>query len=335
VHREHSFTIESEYKPYLEAIGFTVDPQFHTKPGVRFSLDPAVGNGTVWVYAKTGHFFIQAMDFCFYEDVPFEYPQFDFISFGYYENSLYADHHEVFSSPYLLGYRSRPQTYKCVIPKQEPVRNYCIVLAPAYYEHYLRQSYPDVYEELLAALEDHRGLIHLPELVLLLKQLVHFSGEGAAAKLYYESKVGEMLALIVNHNHNHKQETHKSPLTDLDRRGLSDVLAYIENHYGDFRIPLDQLAKLACMSPTKLKYTFKKAYDCTIFEYISRIKIQKAKHALEQTQISIGELARNLGYKKTRSFSDCFCTHTGLLPSEYRKLAQGKTLLHTKEAEFI
>jgi AraC-like DNA-binding protein len=321
VHRERPFTIESEYKPYLEAIGFSVDPHFHNKAGVRFSLDPAVGEGTVWVYAKTSHFFIQAMDFCFYEEVPFEYPQFDFISFGYYESLLYADEHTVLSSPYLLGYKSRTQTYKCVIPRREAVRNICIVLAPAYYEHYLSETYPDEYEELLAALEGQHGRIHLPELVLLLKQLVNFTGNGVAAKLYYESKLAEMLALIVNHSH--KQGTPKSPLTEQDRNGLSAVLSLIDSHNGDFRIPLEQLAKRACMSPTKLKYTFKKAYNCTISEYISRIRMQKAKDELEHTQISIGELAQKLGYKKTRSFSDNFCTHTGLLPSEYRKLAQG------------
>lgn len=331
MYQERLFTIESEYKPYLEKIGFSADSHFHAKPGVLFSLDPAIGQGTVWVYAKPGHFFIQTMDFYFYEDVPFEYPQFDFISFGYYESLLYTDEHAVFNSPYLLGYRSRTQTYKCIIPKREPVRNSCIVLAPAYYEDYLRKTYPDEYEELLAALEQQRGLIHLPELVLLLKQLAHFSGNGAAARLYYESKVAETLALIVNHNQ--QQGMRKSPLSDSDHDGLAAVLAFIDSHSDNYRIPLEQLAKLACMSPTKLKYTFKKAYDCTIFEYISRKRMQKAKHALANTQISIGELARKLGYKKTRSFSDCFYTHTGLRPSEYRKLAQGKMSLPAKEVE--
>lgn len=331
MHRERPFTIESEFKPYLEAIGFTASPHFDTKPGVCFTLDPALGQGTVWVYAKPGHFFIQTMDFCFNEDVPFEYPQFDFISFGYYESLLYSDEHAVFNSPYLLGYRSRMRTYKCIIPKRDPVRNSCIVLAPAYYEGYLRKTYPDEYEEILAALERQRGLIHLPELVLVLKQLTHFSGNGAAAKLYYESKVAEMLALIVNYNQ--KQNTRKALLTDPDYNGLAAVLAFIDSHCGDFHISLEQLAKLACMSPSKLKYTFKKAYDCTIFEYIGRIKIQKAKHALAHTPISIGELARKLGYKKPRSFSEYFCTHTGLLPSEYRRLAQGDTLLDSKEVE--
>ncbi|OBY78152.1 hypothetical protein BBG47_18050 [Paenibacillus sp. KS1] len=327
------FTIESEYTPYLEAIGFSVDPHFHAESAVRFILDPALGEGSVWVYAKTGHFFIQSMDFYFYEDVSFEYPQFDFISFGYYESLLYADEHEVSTSPYLLGYRSYTQAFKCVIPKQQAVRNHCIVLAPAYYEHHLRKAYPDEYEELLTALEQHCGLIHLPELALLLKQLTHFSGNGAAARLYYESKVAETLALIIDHNH--KRGMQKAPLTDLDRDGLAAVLPFIENQCGNYRITLDQLAKLACMSPTKLKYTFKKSYNCTISEYISRIRMQKAKHALEHTQISIGELARNLGYKKTRSFSDYFYAHTGLLPSEYRKLAHGSISLHPQEVEFV
>jgi AraC-like DNA-binding protein len=331
VHPERPFTIENEYKPYLEAIGFSVDPHFHAKSGVRFSLDPAIGEGSVWVYAKPGHFFIEVMDFHFYEDVPFEYPQFDFISFGYYESLLYADEHAVFNSPYLMGYRSRTQTYNCVIQKGEPVRNICIVLAPAYYEHYLSQTFPDEYEELLAVLEGQCGVIHLPELVLLLKQITHFSGKGAAARLYYESKVAEMLALIVNYSH--KQGTQKSPLTDLDRQGLSAVLTFINSQSVDTRISIEQLAKLACMSPTKLKYTFKKAHDCTISEYINRIKMQEAKHALEHTQISIGEIARKLGYKKTRSFSDYFYTHTSLLPSEYRRLSQGNALLHTREVE--
>ncbi|MFS0820731.1 helix-turn-helix transcriptional regulator [Bacillus sp. 1P02SD] len=331
MHPERPFTIESEYTAYLEMIGFFVDSQFHTKPGVLFSLDPSIGEGTVWVYAKTGHFFIQAMDFCFYEAVPFEYPQFDFISFGYYETPLYADKQAVFNSPYLLGYRSHAKVFKSIIPKQEAVRNICIVLSPTYYEHYLSKIFPDEYKEIVTALEHHNGLLHIPELILLLKQIMNFTGSNAAGRIYYESKVAEMLALIVNHSHH--PGTQKTLLTEQDQVGVTAVVNYIDNQYGDFRIQIEQLAKLACMSPSKLKYSFKDAYNCTISEYMCKKRIQEAKHALEHSQISIGELARKLGYKKTRSFSDFFRKHIGLLPNQYRKLAQGK--IHSGEIKLI
>ena len=80
------------------------------------------------------------------------------------------------------------------------------------------------------------------------------------------------------------------------------------------------------MSPTKLKYTFKKVYQCTVFEYIHTKRMSQAEHLLTNTDLSIQQIARTVGYQKASNFSGAFRKNTGLLPYEYRKLSQGTVI---------
>ena len=56
------------------------------------------------------------------------------------------------------------------------------------------------------------------------------------------------------------------------------------------------------------------------FEYVNRIKIQKAKELLKNTSYSIGEISIYAGYESHSSFTHLFKKYTGMTPAEYRLL---------------
>ena len=56
------------------------------------------------------------------------------------------------------------------------------------------------------------------------------------------------------------------------------------------------------------------------FEYVNRIKIQKAKELLKNTSYSIGEISIYAGYESHSYFTHLFKKYTGMTPAEYRLL---------------
>ena len=109
------------------------------------------------------------------------------------------------------------------------------------------------------------------------------------------------------------------PSSDL--AGLGNVVSYIGDHYA-FDIPLERLAGIACMSATKLKSCFKRWQGCTITEYIQARRMSQAEHLLIDTDFTMGQIARMIGYSTSSRFAEMFKKSTGILPIEYRRLAK-------------
>ena len=100
-----------------------------------------------------------------------------------------------------------------------------------------------------------------------------------------------------------------------------NVTAFISDHYA-FELTIDMLAQIACMGETKLRKLFKQVHRCTIMDYIQNQRISQAEYLLGHTDHPIKQVAESVGYTHTSHFADLFRKTTGLLPGEYRKMAQ-------------
>jgi AraC-like DNA-binding protein len=105
-----------------------------------------------------------------------------------------------------------------------------------------------------------------------------------------------------------------------DRERISSVKAYIEDHY-DAALTISQLSKLACMSPSKLKYSFKAAFCRTVYGYLTEVRMRCAQCLLADTDLCVARVAERVGYKKAGAFAAAFRKYTGRLPREARKAA--------------
>ena len=57
----------------------------------------------------------------------------------------------------------------------------------------------------------------------------------------------------------------------------------------------------------------------TFNEYITHIRIEKAKDLLANTDLKIHQICEKIGYKTTAHFAKVFKANTGLTPSDYKK----------------
>jgi AraC-like DNA-binding protein len=162
-----------------------------------------------------------------------------------------------------------------------------------------------------------------PELVFLLRQIRNYRGSGISAKLFFEGKVKEALSHIVEKTKLESQIHTTKILPGQDLDGLASVISCINERFSS-DLHLEQLARIACMGITKLKYTFKHAYHCTITEYIQNKRMNHAEHLLANTDLYVNQIAQIVGYRNAGRFCELFRKNTGLTPSEYRKLSKTK-----------
>jgi transcriptional regulator GlxA family with amidase domain len=83
-------------------------------------------------------------------------------------------------------------------------------------------------------------------------------------------------------------------------------------------IDLDQLAVKVGMSPRNFARRFRAATGEAPLAYIHRLRIDAARHALENAHRSVEEISHEVGYEDVAFFRHLFRRHTGATPREYR-----------------
>lgn len=292
--------------------------------GECWELSHEIGEGYYWIYAQKDLYDIKIHDFYFHEDsfMTFELPE-----------CLSITQYESISGEELTPYRRLSagciktfvggyEPYKVLIHKKIPIRSIGIEIMPAYYEKYLKEQYSDDYTSPFSAFRQIDQTMDFPEMVKLLHEIKMYRGEGIAACLFYESKIAEVVSLVLETQQKSKKIKEKN-LSQQDIVALENVTAYLNDHYA-FEIPLERLAQIACMGTTKLKTSFKKYHDCTITEYIQQRRMGQAEHLLANTDLTIGQIAQTIGYSTSSRFAELFRKSTGILPAEFRKIIQNK-----------
>ncbi len=79
------------------------------------------------------------------------------------------------------------------------------------------------------------------------------------------------------------------------------------------------LAHLCATNESKLKKVFKRVYHTTIYGYIQKLRLEKANYLLKDRLLTIGEIAKAVGYKHQGHFSKLFFETYGVYPKELLK----------------
>ncbi|MGY0218717.1 helix-turn-helix domain-containing protein [Endozoicomonadaceae bacterium StTr2] len=99
----------------------------------------------------------------------------------------------------------------------------------------------------------------------------------------------------------------------IDHR-IREAVEYIEAHLTD-ELPINELARVACLSPTQFKKLFKEQTGLTAIQYIIKLRMEKAQALLIHTDYPNQIVAEKVGYKDYSAFSRRFSQHFGLPPS--------------------
>lgn len=99
---------------------------------------------------------------------------------------------------------------------------------------------------------------------------------------------------------------------------LHKAKEYIEMHYSA-SLTLEQVAEYVELSPFYFSKLFKDRFGLTFIDYLTEIRITKAKAEIADPGKSLKEICYSVGYKDPNYFSRVFKKLTGLSPSDFRK----------------
>ena len=100
---------------------------------------------------------------------------------------------------------------------------------------------------------------------------------------------------------------------------IDQVQNYLTNHLNE-KITLSDLADIFCINYTSLSNIYSSATGQTIIEYLTFLKISKAKELLINTDKKIYTISEELGYSDTKYFIKRFRKIVGITPKEFRKI---------------
>jgi two-component system response regulator YesN len=105
---------------------------------------------------------------------------------------------------------------------------------------------------------------------------------------------------------------------DLTRSQMMEAVDYIHSHYSDPDLSVKTVSSRIFMSTSYFSALFKAHTGRTFVEYVTDIRMDKAKELLKHSGMKTYEIAASTGYQDPQYFSVLFKKHTGDTPTEYR-----------------
>jgi len=127
-----------------------------------------------------------------------------------------------------------------------------------------------------------------------------------------------MINILIYMARLHKAQTGKQQISDNKNEALDEVIKYIRSNFGG-NLSLDFLAKQAHISREYLSRTFKSYTGINISDFITEVRIERAKHLLRSSTHTVTDISLYCGYTSLGNFQRFFKKLTGCSPSEYRK----------------
>jgi AraC-like DNA-binding protein len=89
-------------------------------------------------------------------------------------------------------------------------------------------------------------------------------------------------------------------------------------------LTLEHVARHLRLSAEHLARVFRREEGLTIFDFLRNLRIERAKALLASAQLSVDEIAREVGYSSSTLFCRNFRRATGLTPLTYRERGGGR-----------
>lgn len=200
-----------------------------------------------------------------------------------------------------------------------------INVAPSLVAAYLDGCWEPVPREFRDICEgcDNKDFLHRGPLSLAMGGTIHHLLEcpysGSMRRLYVESKAMELIAhklAQISSADSSLPSTLELRPDDMDRlRDAKNLLTHdLENPPGLF-----ELERAVGTNHTKLNRGFKAVFGTTVFGYLRKMRLQEARHLLEEEGMNVTEAAVSVGYNSMSSFSRAFSTYFGKNPKQFQK----------------
>lgn len=229
---------------------------------------------------------------------------------------------------YFISNRFQPYTLE--IENSEPIETFNIHIG----EYFSEQFFAGVLQSSDTLLNQGRQ-VEVPTVAFhnrLLKRdaafnrLVHQLKAAAEAPgfnkiLFEESLAGLLWHLLVQHRDALQEIDMLPAMKPATRQELFRRLTYAADFMHEAvaeHTDLETIAEVACLSKFHFLRLFRQFYGVSPYQYLQQLRIEKAERLLRRPGSSVADVAAELGFENSSSFSRLFKKHRGVYPSQFR-----------------
>ncbi|MDR3513864.1 MAG: AraC family transcriptional regulator [Caulobacteraceae bacterium] len=107
------------------------------------------------------------------------------------------------------------------------------------------------------------------------------------------------------------------PLSCVDGERLEAVRLFIEQRFAE-PLSMAQLAREAGTNESKLTHQFKGRFGLTVFDYLRKVRMERASFLLRETNLPVTQIALEIGYEHPANFATAFKRSFGQSPRAFR-----------------
>ncbi|MBH1942244.1 helix-turn-helix domain-containing protein [Mobilitalea sibirica] len=164
------------------------------------------------------------------------------------------------------------------------------------------------------------------EFILFAEQRAFLSG---GMTYYFKYRSGYLNTLIQINNYEQLRHWFLDKITEACRNintkkeeqacsVITKAKAYMEENYSK-DVSLDDVSRIVDISPYYFSKLFKEETGENFIEYLTGLRIEKAKKLLQNKDVSIKNICVDTGYSDPNYFSRIFKKYVGLTPTEFRE----------------
>lgn len=127
-------------------------------------------------------------------------------------------------------------------------------------------------------------------------------------------KLKKVLIEMIEHEES-KQSQH---INKSQKVVIEKVIKIIRRDYMK-DLSLQIIAEKVYLSPSYLSHLFKKEIGESLIQYITSYRLEIAKELLEQTNLKVIDISKQVGYSNFSYFGSVFKNHYGMTPAKYRE----------------
>ena len=199
------------------------------------------------------------------------------------------------------------------VPEEKGTLYWMVLKRPERGKDYLGLSFPD-------AKELFNRLLQLPERLFkgsvecerLLQGItrIYFRNKDTLTKMELNNLLVSFLLHIIRSGEKSQVRTYSERITG--------IVHYIEENLFEI-LDLEELADRCNLSVSRFKHLFKEETGIPPSEFIIRKKVDKAQALIEEQELSIKNIAYDLGFSSPAYFSTVFKQYNGYSPTSHKK----------------
>lgn len=217
-------------------------------------------------------------------------------------------------------YSAGPGEYILLPPSDSERIGYKEAYSAFYWLHFSTDSLTDTEPLLLP----DTGRVPKPEkLIVLMKQLQDMKKNGypevalnACATTILMELYGELTLFPKN-----------TTSVSLQKQIYNDIIDYIEDNIYD-NLKVSDIARHFGYNEKYLSHRFTEIAGVPLKQYIMKAKIEKANFLLTDTNESVKDISKRLGFSDSHNFCRTYKSLTGLTPGQYRDAYSKRLLFH-------